>query len=63
MGQRVEVSCQQLDVDKAHLSKRKLGIPVADDAKKFFLEHGRHRTRCDAQFRRGNFAQLRKAEQ
>eukprot|EP00969_Alexandrium_andersonii_P015142 661655-Alexandrium_andersonii.AAC.1 len=35
MEQCVEVCCQQFDVAKAQLSRRKVGAPFADDAKKF----------------------------
>eukprot|EP00969_Alexandrium_andersonii_P323108 14276574-Alexandrium_andersonii.AAC.1 len=45
------------------LSKREVGAPFADDAKKFVLEYGGHCKICGTQCRSGNFAQLRKAEQ
>eukprot|EP00969_Alexandrium_andersonii_P097933 4323295-Alexandrium_andersonii.AAC.1 len=40
VGQRVEVHCQQFDVDKARLPKRKVGAPFAGDVKKFVMECG-----------------------
>eukprot|EP00969_Alexandrium_andersonii_P042205 1851372-Alexandrium_andersonii.AAC.1 len=49
MDQRVEVHCQQFDVVKSQLSKRKVGKPFADVAQKFVLERGGHCTRCGAQ--------------
>eukprot|EP00969_Alexandrium_andersonii_P265217 11720910-Alexandrium_andersonii.AAC.1 len=33
MDQCVEVYCQQFDVEKAHLSNRKVGTPFAGDVK------------------------------
>eukprot|EP00969_Alexandrium_andersonii_P338723 14970765-Alexandrium_andersonii.AAC.1 len=63
MEQRVEVYCQQFDVVKAQLSKRKVDAPFADDVKKSVLERGGHCTRCGAQCCSGNFTQSRKAEQ
>eukprot|EP00969_Alexandrium_andersonii_P197775 8736910-Alexandrium_andersonii.AAC.1 len=63
VDQCVNEYCQQFDVVKSQLSKRKVGTPFADDAKKFVLERGGHCTRCGAQCRSGNFTQLRTAEQ
>eukprot|EP00969_Alexandrium_andersonii_P077046 3396818-Alexandrium_andersonii.AAC.1 len=63
MDQCVEVYCQQFDVVKAQLSKRKVGAPFAGDAEKFVLECGGHCARRGAQCCSGNFTQLRKAEQ
>eukprot|EP00969_Alexandrium_andersonii_P142080 6281140-Alexandrium_andersonii.AAC.1 len=39
LGQCVGVYCQQFDVKQAHLSKRKVGTPFADDVKKLSLIH------------------------
>eukprot|EP00969_Alexandrium_andersonii_P002499 108786-Alexandrium_andersonii.AAC.1 len=63
MDQCVEVYCQQFDVVKSQLSKRKVGMPFAGAAKKFVLECGGRCTRCGAQCCSGNCTQLRKAEQ
>eukprot|EP00969_Alexandrium_andersonii_P174047 7694295-Alexandrium_andersonii.AAC.1 len=63
MEQCVEVYCQQFDVVKTQLSRRKVGAPFADDVKKTVLERGGHCTRCGAQRCSGHFTQLRKAEQ
>eukprot|EP00969_Alexandrium_andersonii_P226732 10012673-Alexandrium_andersonii.AAC.1 len=63
MEQCVEVYCQQFDVVKAQLPKRKVGTPFADDVKNTVLECGGHCTRCGAQCCSGHFIQLPKAEQ
>eukprot|EP00969_Alexandrium_andersonii_P121109 5353418-Alexandrium_andersonii.AAC.1 len=46
MEQYVEVYCQQFDVAKAQLSRRKVGTPFADDVKNTVLECGGHCTSC-----------------
>eukprot|EP00969_Alexandrium_andersonii_P041546 1821435-Alexandrium_andersonii.AAC.1 len=63
MSQCAGVDCQQFDVDKAHLPKRKVGAPFADDVNKFALERGGRCARCGAQCCSGNYTQSCKAEQ